>query len=43
MFLTHEEFGWLERWLAIKQKVPAKETNQFVLFTKGKGPLVKPQ
>ncbi|XP_035479710.1 uncharacterized protein LOC118299797 isoform X1 [Scophthalmus maximus] len=38
LFLKREEFAWLERWLAIKKRVPSKESNQFVLFTKRKGP-----
>ncbi|XP_041835362.1 uncharacterized protein LOC121636137 [Melanotaenia boesemani] len=36
MFLTTEEFGWIQRWMAIKASV--KEKNSFVLFTKGRGP-----
>ncbi|AWO98439.1 Hypothetical protein SMAX5B_001507 [Scophthalmus maximus] len=36
MFLNPAEFAWLERWMAIKKSLP--DANQFVLYTKGKGP-----
>ncbi|XP_029289829.1 uncharacterized protein LOC115009753 [Cottoperca gobio] len=38
LVLTGVEFGWLQRWMAIKNKVPKKEKNTFVMFTKGTGP-----
>lgn len=37
MFLTEEEFGWLERWVAVMKKVSGPK-NDFVLYTKGKLP-----
>ncbi|XP_041840379.1 uncharacterized protein LOC121639285 [Melanotaenia boesemani] len=37
MFLTAEEFGWLQRWMAIKATTK-EDKNSFLLYTKGRGP-----
>ncbi|KAL2102333.1 hypothetical protein ACEWY4_001501 [Coilia grayii] len=39
LYLHKEEFGWLERWVAMRPKIKPKAQNDLVFFTAGKGPM----
>lgn len=39
LYLLPEEFGWIERWVAMRPKIKPKAQNDLVFFTAGKFPV----